>query len=46
LRNFDDSHWFDKPNVTGIVADPSAGAQASRFKLEVLQGAPASTEGK
>jgi type IV pilus assembly protein PilN len=46
LRNFDESTWFDKPNVTGIVADPSAGSQASRFKLEVLQGTPASTEVK
>jgi type IV pilus assembly protein PilN len=44
LRNFDESEWFDKPNVTGIVADIESGPQASRFKLEVLQGSPSKTE--
>jgi type IV pilus assembly protein PilN len=44
LRNFDESEWFDKPNVTGIVADPANGPQASRFKLEVMQGSPSATE--
>ncbi|MFT4631069.1 MAG: type IV pilus assembly protein PilN [Candidatus Pseudothioglobus sp.] len=44
LRNFDESEWFDKPNVTGIVADPKSGPQASRFKLEVQQGSPSATE--
>jgi type IV pilus assembly protein PilN len=44
LRNFDESDWFEKPNVTGIVADPSNGPQASRFKMEVLQSTPSAKE--
>ena len=44
LRNFDESDWFEKPNVTGIVADPTNGPQASRFKLMVQQSTPSATE--
>ena len=44
LRNFDESDWFEKPNVTGIVADPANGPQASRLKLMVQQSTPSATE--
>ena len=44
LRNFDESDWFEKPNVTGIVADPRNGPQASRFKLMVQQSTPSAAE--
>jgi len=44
LRNFDESDWFEKPNVIGIVADPSNGPQASRFKMEVQQSTPSAKE--
>jgi len=44
LRNFDESDWFEKPNVTGIVADPGNGPQASRFKLMVQQSTPSAKE--
>jgi len=44
LRNFDESQWFDKPNVTEITADPTFGPQASKFSLTVLQSAPKKDE--
>jgi type IV pilus assembly protein PilN len=40
LRNFTDSDWFDKPNVTAIQADRTYGPQASRFVLSVEQSLP------
>jgi type IV pilus assembly protein PilN len=40
LRNFSDSDWFDKPNVSGIVADTNFGPQASQFHLSVQQTTP------
>ena len=40
LRNFTDSNWFDKPNVTEILADQRYGRQASRFVLSVEQSVP------
>lgn len=40
LRNFDESEWFSKPNVTAINADQSYGPQASRFSLQVEQSTP------
>lgn len=40
LRNFTDSNWFDKPNVTEIQADQRYGRQASRFVLSVEQSVP------
>ncbi len=44
LRNFSESEWFDKPNVTMINADPSFGPQASQFALSVVQSAPKKEE--
>jgi type IV pilus assembly protein PilN len=40
LRNFDESEWFTKPNVTAIKADQSYGPQASLFTLSVEQTTP------
>ena len=40
LRNFSESDWFDKPNVTAINADPKYGEQASEFALMVEQSTP------
>lgn len=40
LRNFDESVWFDKPNVTAINANQNYGPQASTFTLSVEQSAP------
>ena len=40
LRNFTDSNWFDKPNVSEIQADQRYGRQASRFVLSVEQSVP------
>ena len=37
LRNFTESTWFDKPNVTAIKADSIYGPQASQFSLTVSQ---------
>jgi len=44
LRNFSESDWFDKPNVTAINADQSYGPQASRFSLSVERSAPKKEE--
>ena len=44
LRNFDDSFWFTKPNVTEIQADLNYGPQASQFKLNVEQTSPKKEE--
>lgn len=44
LRNFEESEWFSKPNVTEITADPTYGPQASRFTLTVQQSAPKKEE--
>jgi type IV pilus assembly protein PilN len=44
LRNFNDSEWFDQPNVTGILADPNYGPQASKFQLSVEQATPSAKE--
>ncbi|MCB1644998.1 MAG: PilN domain-containing protein [Pseudomonadales bacterium] len=41
LRNFAESDWFDKPNVTAIKAEPAYGPQASEFQLQVEQTTPA-----
>ncbi|HKI73537.1 MAG TPA: PilN domain-containing protein [Pseudomonadales bacterium] len=46
LRNFSESDWFDKPNVTEITADPSYGPTASRFTMSVEQTAPKKDEEK
>lgn len=46
LRNFDESAWFAKPNVTEITADPSYGPTASRFSMTVEQSAPKKEEEK
>ncbi|MFT7219994.1 MAG: type IV pilus assembly protein PilN [Candidatus Azotimanducaceae bacterium] len=40
LRNFSESEWFERPNVTAINADPNFGPQSSQFKLTVVQTAP------
>jgi type IV pilus assembly protein PilN len=40
LRNFSESAWFDKPNVTAITADETFGPQASQFELTVEQTTP------
>ena len=40
LRNFSESKWFDRPNVTEINADPTFGPQASQFALTVSQTTP------
>lgn len=40
LRNFTESTWFDKPNVTAIKADTKFGPQASQFSLTVSQTTP------
>jgi len=40
LRNFTNSAWFEKPNVTAIKADPKFGPQASQFSLTVAQTTP------
>ena len=40
LRNFSESEWFERPNVTEINADPTMGLQASQFALTVSQTAP------
>ena len=44
LRNFTDSDWFEKPNVTAIKADPKFGPQASQFSLTVAQTTPKKVE--
>lgn len=44
LRNFDQSIWFTKPNVTAIQADPNYGPQASQFRLTVVQTTPQKEE--
>lgn len=44
LRNFSDSEWFDRPNVTAINADPNFGPQASQFELTVSQSTPKKEE--
>ncbi len=40
LRNFSESEWFDRPNVTAINADDNYGPQASQFELTVAQTTP------
>ena len=40
LRNFSESQWFERPNVTEINADPTMGPQASQFALTVSQTTP------
>jgi type IV pilus assembly protein PilN len=44
LRNFTDSVWFEKPNVTAIKADSKFGPQASQFDLTVAQTTPKKNE--
>ena len=44
LRNFTESEWFDKPNVTAIRADSKFGPQASQFSLTVAQTTPKKEE--
>ena len=44
LRNFTESAWFEKPNVTAIKADPKYGPQASQFRLTVAQTTPKKNE--
>jgi len=44
LRNFQESDWFTKPNVTEINAAPTYGPQASSFELSVQQDAPTTKE--
>ena len=44
LRNFTESQWFDKPNVTAITADRNYGPQASQFILTVAQSTPKKKE--
>ena len=46
LRNFEESDWFTKPNVTEITADPRYGPTASRFTMTVEQSAPKQEEEK
>lgn len=46
LRNFEESAWFTKPNVTEITADPAYGPTASRFTMTVQQSAPKKDEDK
>jgi len=41
LRNFQESDWFTRPNVTEINAAPTFGPQASSFELSVKQDTPA-----
>lgn len=40
LRNFSESVWFSKPNVTQIDANQEYGPQASQFSLSVEQSTP------
>ena len=44
LRNFSESGWFERPNVTEIKADPTLGPQASQFSLTVVQTTPKKEE--
>jgi len=44
LRNFTESDWFDKPNVTAIKASSNYGPQASQFSLTVSQTTPKKEE--
>jgi len=44
LRNFTESAWFEKPNVTAIKADSKFGPQASQFSLTVAQTTPKKDE--
>lgn len=44
LRNFSESEWFEKPNVTAIAADVNFGPQASQFQLTVSQSTPKKDE--
>lgn len=44
LRNFQESAWFTKPNVTEINAAPTFGPQASSFELSVKQDSPTTKE--
>lgn len=46
LRNFKESQWFTKPNVTEITADPAYGPTASKFTMTVQQTAPKVKEKK
>lgn len=40
LRNFSESEWFERPNVTAIKANETYGPQASEFSLTVEQTTP------
>ncbi len=40
LRNFNESEWFEGPNVTAIKANAAFGPQASQFSLTVQQSTP------
>jgi len=44
LRNFSESIWFSRPNVTQIDANPEYGPQASLFSLSVEQSSPVKQE--
>ena len=44
LRNFSESEWFEKPNVTAITADQAFGPQASQFEMTVDQTTPKKEE--
>ena len=35
MRNLDNSEWFKEPNLTGVIANPEAGEEASNFELTV-----------
>jgi len=44
LRNFSESDWFERPNVSEINANPAMGPQASQFSLTVGQTTPKKEE--
>ena len=44
LRNFSESDWFERPNVSEINAAPAMGPQASQFSLTVSQTTPKKEE--
>jgi type IV pilus assembly protein PilN len=46
LRNFSESQWFSKPNVTDIDANERYGPQASQFSMSVEQSTPVKEETK
>ena len=46
LRNFSESDWFDKPNVTQITAAGTFGPGAQQFSLTVEQSAPKKDSGE